>query len=336
MLEALNMGRAPSGINESIPQVQPMSEKEDSRVFLMQQARRTSREAYAATLLPLLNPVPEQIRQIFVMEQLTQQLPKSIQMYVRERKPSSLDQLLDLILTYFRAHHGNFTPMKNVSKQMTSHAHSGANVSTKTTASAKTESSNPSGCDAATTTTGRHRNHIPMVPGTPGRTSRTSSATNPRQRSTYPPQSPYTIGGLSCLSCLPSSLGVWLGCHIQVVPRHSPSHTARSNVPSACSFCYQTTGMDPQCMRREQCIQKERLVLQQCLMQKWMARGHVRMLVAVAPRQVLPYPAIYSVAGMAPGYVDPQGSNSEQLLPLSNETKTFKCYHGLDGDLSQP
>ena len=79
-------------------------------------------------------------------------------MYVRERKPSSLDQLLDLIMTYFRAHHldestrepeENFTPMKNVSKQMTSHAHSGANVSTKTTTPAKTESSNPSGGDAA-------------------------------------------------------------------------------------------------------------------------------------------------------------------------------------------
>ena len=103
---------------------------------------------------------PEQIRQIFVMEQLMQQLPKSIQMYnyVRERKPSSLDQLLDLILTYFRAHHldettwepkENFTPMKNVSKPMTLHAHSGANVSTKTTTPAKTESSNPSGGDPA-------------------------------------------------------------------------------------------------------------------------------------------------------------------------------------------
>ena len=39
--------------------------------------------------------------------------------------------------------------MKNVSKQMTSHAHSGANVSTKTTTLAKTKSSNPSGGDAA-------------------------------------------------------------------------------------------------------------------------------------------------------------------------------------------
>ena len=199
------------GINKSIPQVQPMSEKEDLQEFFQlfestQQARHTPKEAYAATLLPLLNPVckslalslpaesrtsysilkrellaqadsrsdatvqvfwehrkpkgttwreeaatltklarrcatsndPEQVRQIFVMEQLTQQLPKSIQMYVRERKPSTLDQLLDLVLTYFRAHHldetawepkENFTPKK---KQVTLSSHDTSTKATKT------------------------------------------------------------------------------------------------------------------------------------------------------------------------------------------------------------
>ena len=64
-----------------------------------------------------------------------------------------------------------------------------------------------------------------------------------------------------------------------------------------------------------------------------------RMLAAVAPRQVLPYPAIVGQNGSGLHVhqeMDPQGSNREQPLPLSNETKTFKCYHGLDGDLSQP
>ena len=157
------MRRAPSeGINKSIPQVQPMSEKEDLQEFYqlfesIQQARRTPREACSYTSAIAQYGVPpslpadsrtsysclkrellaqadsrsdatvqvfwehrkpkgrtwreeaasltklarrcaasddsEQIRQIFVMEQLTQQLPKSI---VREIKPSSLDQLLDL------------------------------------------------------------------------------------------------------------------------------------------------------------------------------------------------------------------------------------------------
>ena len=131
----------------------------------------------------------EPIRQIFIMEQLAQQLPESI---VRERKPSSLDQLLDLILTYFVfldettwEPKEKSTSMKNISKQMTSHAHSGANVSTKTTTS---ESSNHSGCDAACNSNSYNRDRrnrqaqeshtlVPRHTGTPGRTSRTSSAT---------------------------------------------------------------------------------------------------------------------------------------------------------------
>ena len=66
MLEALNLGRAPSGgINKSIPQVQPMIEKEDLQEFFQlfeptQQARHTPKEAYAAPLLPQLNPFGSQ------------------------------------------------------------------------------------------------------------------------------------------------------------------------------------------------------------------------------------------------------------------------------------
>jgi len=142
-------------INKAVPLVQPMSVHEDLREYfelfeITQVARRTPREVYASTLLPLLNttckslalslsveihtsysqlkkellfqadsradaiiPVfwehrkkklstwkvkltklarrcapsqnPEEVKKIFVMEQLTQQLPRSIQLYVRER-----------------------------------------------------------------------------------------------------------------------------------------------------------------------------------------------------------------------------------------------------------
>lgn len=61
MMQTLALGRAPNeGINKAVPQVQPMSKHEDLREFFdlfetTQSARRTPREAYAATLLPLLN-----------------------------------------------------------------------------------------------------------------------------------------------------------------------------------------------------------------------------------------------------------------------------------------
>ena len=54
----------------------------------------------------------------------------------------------------------------------------------------------------------------------------------------------------------------------------------------------------------------------------------------LAARQVLPYLAIVGRNGTGlhvqwdVQVMDPQGSNREQPLPLSNETKTFKkCYH---------
>ena len=43
----------------------------------------------------------ETVREIFVIEQMTQQLPKIIQQFVRERKPTSPEQILEHILTYF-------------------------------------------------------------------------------------------------------------------------------------------------------------------------------------------------------------------------------------------
>lgn len=59
LMEAIISNRS-EGINKAIPQVQPMKEREDLHEFFQlfeytQQARRTPREAWAATLLPLLN-----------------------------------------------------------------------------------------------------------------------------------------------------------------------------------------------------------------------------------------------------------------------------------------
>lgn len=51
-----------------------------------------------------IHKAKEEIRSVFVMEQLTQQLPKNIQTYIRERRPSSLEDVLSLIQTYFKAH----------------------------------------------------------------------------------------------------------------------------------------------------------------------------------------------------------------------------------------
>lgn len=231
MVERMSLGRAPSeGINKAVPQVQPMSKTEDLREFFQlyestQQSRRTPREAYAATLLPLLNPTckslafslptdtrtsyshlkrellaqadsradatiqqfwehrkpktstwreeaavlnklarrcapsddPEQVRQVFVMEQLTQQLPRNIQQYVRDREPSTTNEVLHKILTYFRARgleeeawesKEDFTAEKNA-RPMTSPPHGSANSTRTTSTSTKTESSTPSGSNAA-------------------------------------------------------------------------------------------------------------------------------------------------------------------------------------------
>ncbi len=54
------LGQNHSQVDKSIPQVQPMSKDEDLTEYfelfeVTQEARRTPRKAYAATLLPLLN-----------------------------------------------------------------------------------------------------------------------------------------------------------------------------------------------------------------------------------------------------------------------------------------
>ena len=176
MIEKMNLGKAPSsGINKAIPQVQPMRDGADLREYFTlfestQVDRRTPREAYAATIKPLLNTAcrrivcrlsaevqnsystikkilleqadsrndatiqqfwehrktktdtwqeelaelrklahrcapsndGEAVREIFVMEQMIQQLPRTIQQFVRERKPTKPEQALEHIVTYFR------------------------------------------------------------------------------------------------------------------------------------------------------------------------------------------------------------------------------------------
>ena len=228
MFEALTLGRAPrEAINKAVPQVQPMSVHEDLREFFelfesTQVSRRTPREAYASTLLPLLNatckslalslPVetrtsysqlkrellaqadsradatiqvfwehrkkksntwreemaeltklarrcapsqdPEEVRKIFVMEQLTQQLPRSIQLYVRERKPTSPDQLLEHLTTYFRAHHLDETAWESKEsytskKTQPPNQFTNANSSTKTQTQMKVVDSAPNGIETA-------------------------------------------------------------------------------------------------------------------------------------------------------------------------------------------
>ena len=49
-------------------------------------------------------PAPDDIRKVFVMEQVIQQLPRNIQYYVRERQPKSPNEVLQHIAAYFRAH----------------------------------------------------------------------------------------------------------------------------------------------------------------------------------------------------------------------------------------
>ena len=177
------LGQNRSQVDKSIPQVQPMAKDEDLTEYfelfeVTQEARRTPRKAYAATLLPLLNKpckslalslsaaeranysalkkhllaqadakvdstiqqfwehrkstgvswrqeaaelvklarrctptkqvnieqAKEEVRAVFVMEQLLQQLPRNIQTYVRERQPDSLEDMLQDIQRYFKAH----------------------------------------------------------------------------------------------------------------------------------------------------------------------------------------------------------------------------------------
>jgi len=195
MINTLNLGRATKDtINKAVPQVQPMKVDEDLREFfqrfeLTQLARRTPRETYASTLLPLLNPVctryalslqsnqqlsystlkrvllakadtrsaatiqvfwehrkpkkstwgeelaeltklirrctpgddPETIRNTIVMEQLTQQLPRSIQLYVRERKPHDPDELLELISRIHKLDETDWEPKESYSTKKTAH-----------------------------------------------------------------------------------------------------------------------------------------------------------------------------------------------------------------------
>ena len=177
------LGQNHSQVDKSILQVQPMSKDEDLTEYfelfeLTQEARRTPRKTYAATLLPLLNKqykslalslsaaerasystmkkhllaqadakvdstiqqfwehrkptgvswrqeaaelvklarrctptkkvnieqAKEEVRAVFVMEQLLQQLPRNIQTYVREKQPDSLEDVLQHIQKYFKAH----------------------------------------------------------------------------------------------------------------------------------------------------------------------------------------------------------------------------------------
>ena len=177
------LGQNHSQVDKSIPQVQPMSKDEDLTEYfelfeVTQEARRTPRKEYAATLLPLLNKpckslamslaaterasystvkrhllaqadakvdttiqqfwehrkltgvswrqesaelvklarrctptkkvnieqAKDDVRAVFVMEQLLQQLPRNIQTYVRERQPDSLEDVLQHIQKYFKAH----------------------------------------------------------------------------------------------------------------------------------------------------------------------------------------------------------------------------------------
>jgi len=166
-----------SRINKAIPQVQAMREREDLTEFFQlfehtQRARNNPAEAWAHTLLPLLNPTckslalslpvaiqmdyralktellalassqtdqtskmfwerkkpigstwreevavltkllrrcapgptAEEVRGQILVEKLTQMLPRTIQAFVRERKPKTPSEAAELISTYFRAH----------------------------------------------------------------------------------------------------------------------------------------------------------------------------------------------------------------------------------------
>jgi hypothetical protein len=88
---------------------------------------------------------------MFVMEQLTQQLPKTIQQFVRERKPDTPEKTLGHIMTYFRTRGLDETTWES-KETFTAKKHgsqASAHMSTKPFPSVKTEGLNPSGGDAA-------------------------------------------------------------------------------------------------------------------------------------------------------------------------------------------
>ena len=167
--------------------------------------------------------------------------------------------------------------MKNVSKQMTSHAHSGANVSTKTTTPAKTKSSNPSGGDAACNSYNRD----------------SRSHTNGAQTYRYTRKD---IKDIQCHNCKQMGHYSWQCVKVNVVALPGSDNQAKPPVmkrgkigktdhlwcmDSGADMCFVAKDLlspdyrdGPPVHAKGQCIQKERLVLQQCSMQKWTARGH--------------------------------------------------------------
>jgi hypothetical protein len=111
-------GKPRDDVNKGIPQVQPMKDGADLSEYLsLPSLNEECQEKliYAGTLRPLLNsacfriisrqPAETQpVFEIFVMEQLTQQLPKTIQQFMRERKPDTPElKTLEHIMTYFSA-----------------------------------------------------------------------------------------------------------------------------------------------------------------------------------------------------------------------------------------
>ena len=91
----------------------------------------------------------EAVREIFVMEQMIQQLPRTIQQFVRERKPTKPEQALEHIVTYFRTRGLDEQGWEHSgAKQVISPSPGIANLSKSTSTSTRTESSTTSGSDA--------------------------------------------------------------------------------------------------------------------------------------------------------------------------------------------
>lgn len=401
MLDVLHLGRAPcEAINKAVPQVQPMTVHEDLREFFelfetTQVARRTPREAYAATLLPLLNatckslalslPVatrtsysqlkrellaqadsssdatiqvfwehrkkksstwreevaeltklarrcapsqdPEEVRKIFVMEQLTQQLPRSIQLYVRERKPTSPDQLLEYLTTYFRAHHldettweskEHYTTKKTGYKQqaMTSPTQSTTvNSPSEPQPQTKAGDSTPSGSETAP----------PQYQ---------QSVTYNNTNNQRPRRDPKTV---QCYNCKQMGHYAWQCVKVNVVAL--PGCTNQGKPPvmkrgkigktehlwcmdSGADMCFVAEDllppdyMDGPPVYAKGAMHPEGKTCATAVFDAEVDGKRTRMLAAVAPRQVLPYPAIVGRNGSGlhvqwdVQVMDPQGNDT--------------------------